>query len=612
MAGIHVLNFKDEIIDFISYKDNYVRSAKLTRNSEEKTDTFDFVIDSNRAENLRERNRIVVQDQTGKFREYIISDVNDSYENVTEVNCDGSYLEDLKRARPIPPNKLVGNTTSQALLFALANTFWEVSDETEYGGSRSTSWTSYTNPYDLIYQLCTTYSMVADFYIVLGSNSVEGRFVTLKTHKPLFKGKEIVNGVDLTDIKRTVDYSEVKTALLAVGPEPEQDKEIDNDKKDVKPQVEKKRLEIAVYDNEAQRVFGLPGHYLWDVYEPETEDNNMSEQRLKTLAITELNKRKKAAISYEITSLDLNRNTFNSQYNETADIGDLIRVKDVDFNPPLYIETEIFGIEYDPISNETTFTFGDVIEYKQNELRKEFQEKMNSINKKMNDEINPIKKEVKQQSDKINEHDKTLIKLPTELETKLSKVDYTEDKRKMLESIREENNINSNNFEEKLSNVQVGGRNLLLDSNVLKKNNDYSLAEYKLSRQIPIGTQVSISLKGNLGAGRTYFLFINSIYGDTNNNLATFNNSNLASDGIYRATFTWKGNTAPNDKLLVYAAPNNQSTSESYIEWIKLELGNKVTDYTVAPEDNDKKIESLAAKVDRLTQLIDTKNGGQT
>lgn len=36
MAGIHVLNFKDEIIDFISYKDNYVRSAKLTRNSEEK------------------------------------------------------------------------------------------------------------------------------------------------------------------------------------------------------------------------------------------------------------------------------------------------------------------------------------------------------------------------------------------------------------------------------------------------------------------------------------------------------------------------------------------------------------------------------------------------
>lgn len=134
----------------------------------------------------------------------------------------------------------------------------------------------------------------------------------------------------------------------------------------------------------------------------------------------------------------------------------------------------------------------------------------------------------------------------------MSKVDYTEDKRKMLESIREENNINSNNFEEKLSNVQVGGRNLLLDSNVLKKNNDYSLAEYKLSRQIPIGTQVSISLKGNLGAGRTYFLFINSIYGDTNNNLATFNNSNLASDGIYRATFTWKGNTAPNDKLLVY------------------------------------------------------------
>ena len=37
--------------------------------------------------------------------------------------------------------------------------------------------------------------------------------------KNLFKGKEITKGKDLTGMTRTIDLSEVKTALLAVGPE---------------------------------------------------------------------------------------------------------------------------------------------------------------------------------------------------------------------------------------------------------------------------------------------------------------------------------------------------------------------------------------------------------
>ncbi|RRJ11403.1 hypothetical protein EIM20_36090, partial [Pseudomonas aeruginosa] len=78
----------------------------------------------------------------------------------------------------------------------------------------------------------------------------------------------------------------------------------------------------------------LPGRYLWSVYEPESDDSNMTDERLTTLAKTELNKRNKSAISYEITSTDIHR-----YYPEmVVSLHDTVRIKDRDFRQPLYIE----------------------------------------------------------------------------------------------------------------------------------------------------------------------------------------------------------------------------------------------------------------------------------
>ena len=187
-------------------------------NVEEKTETFDFTIENTRAEKLRERNRIIAQDNNGTFREFIIIHITDNFDGTTEIECNASYLEDLKTAKPIKPGKFEAHTTTQALLKTLADTGWEVSDDTEYGGNRTTSWTSHTNPFDLIYMLCTTYGMVPSFYIELGAHTVEHRYVSITKPKNLFKGKEITKGKDLTGMTRTIDLSEVKTALLAVGP----------------------------------------------------------------------------------------------------------------------------------------------------------------------------------------------------------------------------------------------------------------------------------------------------------------------------------------------------------------------------------------------------------
>lgn len=369
-VGIHVLDFNDNIIDFISQSDGALINAEMSMNVEEKTETFDFTIENTRAEKLRERNRIIAQDNNGIFREFIIIHIADNFDGTTEIECNASYLEDLKTAKPIKPGKFEAHTTTQALLKTLADTGWEVSDDTEYGGNRTTSWTSHTNPFDLIYMLCTTYDMVPSFYIELGAHTVEHRYVSITKPKNLFKGKEITKGKDLTGMTRTIDLSEVKTALLAVGPEKE----------------DGSRIETVVVDDEAQEIFGLPNRYIWDVYEPESNDENMTLKRLTTLAKTELNKRNQAAISYEVSSLDIHK-----YYNDvTVHLRDIVRVKDRDFRPPLYIEAEVIGIKYNWLADESEFTFGNVIEYEETKLREFFNRKLDEITKKLNDNISNV------------------------------------------------------------------------------------------------------------------------------------------------------------------------------------------------------------------------------
>ncbi|RIO48157.1 hypothetical protein BUZ55_10615 [Staphylococcus hominis] len=369
-VGIHVLDFNDNIIDFISQSDGALINAEMSMNVEEKTETFDFTIENTRAEKLRERNRIIAQDNNGTFREFIIIHIADNFDGTTEIECNASYLEDLKTAKPIKPGKFEAHTTTQALLKTLADTGWEVSDDTEYGGNRTTSWTSHTNPFDLIYMLCTTYDMVPSFYIELGAHTVEHRYVSITKPKNLFKGKEITKGKDLTGMTRTIDLSEVKTALLAVGPEKE----------------DGSRIETVITDDEAQEIFGLPNRYIWDVYEPESNDENMTLKRLTTLAKTELNKRNQAAISYEVSSIDIHK-----YYNDvTVHLRDIVRVKDRDFRPPLYIEAEVIGIKYNWLADESEFTFGNVIEYEETKLREFFTRKLDEITKKLNDNFSNV------------------------------------------------------------------------------------------------------------------------------------------------------------------------------------------------------------------------------
>lgn len=372
---IHVLDFNDKIIDFLSTDDPSLVRAIHKRNVNDNSEMLELLISSERAEKFRERHRVIIRDSNKQWREFIINWVQDTMDGYTEIECIASYLADITTAKPYAPGKFEKKITSEALKDVLSDTGWEVSEQTEYDGLRTTSWTSYQTRYEVLKQLCTTYKMVLDFYIELSSNTVKGRYVVLKKKNSLFKGKEIEYGKDLVGLTRKIDMSEIKTALIAVGPE--------NDKG--------KRLELVVTDDEAQSQFNLPTRYIWGIYEPQSDDQNMNETRLRSLAKTELNKRKSAVMSYEITSTDLEV----TYPHEIISIGDTVRVKHRDFNPPLYVEAEVIAEEYNIISENSTYTFGQPKEFKESELREEFNKRLNIIHQKLNDNISNINTIVK-------------------------------------------------------------------------------------------------------------------------------------------------------------------------------------------------------------------------
>lgn len=133
-----------------------------------------------------------------------------------------------------------------------------------------------------------------------------------------------------------------------------------------------------------------------------------------------------------------------------------------------------------------------------------------------------------------------------------------------------------------VNSINVGGTNLLKNSNVYVSNTNYNIASYTYSEPPIEGETYTLSIKGELGSDRDKFLAYNS---GGSGELCRLYPSNRGEDGIFKKTFTWRIIDGRNTYLNIYQYPYSGKTSSSKIEWIKLEKGNIATDWSPAPED---------------------------
>ena len=148
--------------------------------------------------------------------------------------------------------------------------------------------------------------------------------------------------------------------------------------------------------------------------------------------------------------------------------------------------------------------------------------------------------------------------------------------------------------------LQIGGRNLLLNSGTPVTNSLYNIKNYTLSIPPVIGDQYTLTLKGTLGEGKTSFSAYNS-----GGSVSFGALKRIGTSDLYSLTFTWSngGRTGLDTSVFIYAM-TNAVTAESTIEWIKLEKGNKATDWTPAPEDVNANITSLGERVTKAEQKV--------
>ena len=132
--------------------------------------------------------------------------------------------------------------------------------------------------------------------------------------------------------------------------------------------------------------------------------------------------------------------------------------------------------------------------------------------------------------------------------------------------------------------LPVYGRNLLLGSGKEVSNSAYNIANYWLAEQIPEGTQVTLTIWGELGENAVYFTVYNS-----SGSVGSMANLKDFVDGKSSATFKWMtkygDNISANTYLKIYVEGTDVNPSTSTIHKIKLEYGDISTEWTPAWED---------------------------
>lgn len=133
--------------------------------------------------------------------------------------------------------------------------------------------------------------------------------------------------------------------------------------------------------------------------------------------------------------------------------------------------------------------------------------------------------------------------------------------------------------------LPVYGRNLLLGSGKEVSNSKCEMADYWLTEQISKGTQVTLTIFGELGDDKEMFTIYNST--GAVGSMAQFSKTDFV-NGKASKTFKWITNigdaVADNTHMVVFSSPKT-GTSISTIHKIKLEYGDISTEWSPAWED---------------------------
>ncbi|MCA1800180.1 MAG: hypothetical protein LC650_02695, partial [Actinobacteria bacterium] len=278
LTQIHIADNKtDAILDFIPEEHfwNDERIRELANNR----DTFDFETFATESYSgaLHERNRVIIPNKhDDSYSEFIIEEaaqiMDDSGLHYKITFTTASYLE-LHKQKQIPAQTVNAFSPEEHVGFALEGTEWQVGN-VDYGANHTTVLTAYMSSYSYLQNIANWSGMELRFRVEHNGYKVTGRYVDLVDRSGVWRGHEAVFGKDLLNLERRRKFDAVVTALIGLGPE--------NDD-------ETPREEVYIESDSALSRWGREGKHLVEVFEPQSEDQNISPEKLQELTQEELN-----------------------------------------------------------------------------------------------------------------------------------------------------------------------------------------------------------------------------------------------------------------------------------------------------------------------------------
>ena len=157
---------------------------------------------------------------------------------------------------------------------------------------------------------------------------------------------------------------------------------------------------------------------------------------------------------------------------------------------------------------------------------------------------------------------------------------------------KDELSSNISEVSAKIDGIQVGGRNLVLKSDVPYSNSNYLIADYTLSKPMEVGKTYTVTVKGKVENSNGGLAILRNF----GSNFMGSSNVDVISDDLYQVTVEATNDTFNTDNIRLYNYPRDTRISAD-IEWVKLEEGNIPTDWTPAPEDTQKAAQAYTDKM---------------
>ncbi|PEJ57818.1 hypothetical protein CN906_30775, partial [Bacillus toyonensis] len=357
---LHIVDFKTEqIIGVIKEQDYWddLRQWELKDNK----DKFEFTTaDGTKiAASLIQQNLVVKQTRDGTFVSYIITEVEqDTTGRPKKIYALGEHTK-LKKTTVIKPQTLQATTVNESTDFALLGTEWK-RGITEFSGVRTIHIKDFTNPLDFLKQIVSTFELEIRFRTEILGSIIVGRYVDLVKKVGRDNGKEFLLEKDVQGIRRIENSQDVVTALVGVGPSKENPA---TGKEEFLTFEDINGGQLYVSNNDALQRWSKDGKHLFDIYSPQTEDQDMTKERLKQLTEAELKKRIDSSTSYEVSAVALEK-VFGLSH-ESVRKGDTVRIKDTGFSPPLFLEARLIAAdECDTDPSKDKYIFGNYREIK--------------------------------------------------------------------------------------------------------------------------------------------------------------------------------------------------------------------------------------------------------